>query len=78
MPSSSHPLISIKNLTKTYVLGEQIVNALKGVSLDINKGEYLALMGPSGSGKSTLMNIMGCLDSPSQGEYWLNQKRYQK
>lgn len=78
MPNSSCPLISIKNLTKTYVLGEQIVNALKGVSLDINKGEYLALMGPSGSGKSTLMNIMGCLDSPSQGEYWLNQKEVSK
>ncbi|MGC6413740.1 MAG: ABC transporter ATP-binding protein [Bacteroidia bacterium] len=78
MPNSSYPLISIKNLTKTYVLGEQIVNALKGVSLDINKGEYLALMGPSGSGKSTLMNIMGCLDSPSQGEYWLNQKEVSK
>lgn len=78
MTNSSYPLISIKNLTKTYVLGEQIVNALKGVSLDINKGEYLALMGPSGSGKSTLMNIMGCLDSPSQGEYWLNQKEVSK
>ncbi len=78
MPNSSYPLISIKNLTKTYVLGEQIVNALKGVSLDISKGEYLALMGPSGSGKSTLMNIMGCLDSPSQGEYWLNQKEVSK
>jgi putative ABC transport system ATP-binding protein len=78
MSNSSYPLISIKNLTKTYVLGEQIVNALKGVSLDINKGEYLALMGPSGSGKSTLMNIMGCLDSPSQGEYWLNQKEVSK
>jgi len=78
MPNFSYPLISIKNLTKTYVLGEQIVNALKGVSLDINKGEYLALMGPSGSGKSTLMNIMGCLDSPSQGEYWLNQKEVSK
>lgn len=78
MPNSSQPLISIKNLTKTYVLGEQIVNALKGVSLDINKGEYVALMGPSGSGKSTLMNIMGCLDSPSQGEYWLNQKEVSK
>lgn len=78
MRSSDYPLISIKNLTKTYVLGEQIVNALKGVSLDINKGEYVALMGPSGSGKSTLMNIMGCLDSPSQGEYWLNQKEVSK
>lgn len=78
MLNSNHPLISIKNLTKTYVLGEQIVNALKCVSLDIDKGEYVALMGPSGSGKSTLMNIMGCLDSPSHGEYWLNQKEVSK
>ena len=65
-------LIDIKKLTKTYRMGEEIVNALKGVDLIINKNEYVALMGPSGSGKSTLMNLLGCLDSPTSGEYMLN------
>jgi putative ABC transport system ATP-binding protein len=65
-------LISIKNLNKTYVMGTEIVEALKDVSLEIAQNEYVALMGPSGSGKSTLMNILGCLDSPTRGEYWLN------
>lgn len=65
-------LIDIKKLTKTYRMGEEIVNALKGVDLNINKNEYVALMGPSGSGKSTLMNLLGCLDSPTSGEYMLN------
>ncbi len=67
-------LISLESINKTYVLGEQIVDALKGVDLKIFKGEYIALMGPSGSGKSTLMNIIGCLDTPSSGNYWLNGK----
>jgi putative ABC transport system ATP-binding protein len=67
-------LISLESIKKTYVLGEQIVDALKGVDLEIFKGEYIALMGPSGSGKSTLMNIIGCLDTPSSGKYWLNGK----
>ncbi|HLP96563.1 MAG TPA: ABC transporter ATP-binding protein [Saprospiraceae bacterium] len=67
-------LISIKNLNKTYIMGHEKVEALKDVSLDIQKNEYVALMGPSGSGKSTLMNLVGCLDSPTRGEYWLNGK----
>lgn len=67
-------LISLESIKKTYVLGEQIVDALRGVDLKISKGEYIALMGPSGSGKSTLMNIIGCLDTPSSGSYWLNGK----
>jgi putative ABC transport system ATP-binding protein len=70
----SNTLISLRNITKTYVLGEQIVDALIGVDLQILRGEYIALMGPSGSGKSTLMNIIGCLDTPTSGEYWLNNK----
>jgi len=70
----SDVLISLESIKKTYVLGEQIVDALKGVDLKILKGEYIALMGPSGSGKSTLMNIIGCLDTPSSGNYWLNGK----
>ena len=65
-------LIDIKNLSKRYRMGEEIVEALKGVDLTINKNEYVALMGPSGSGKSTLMNLLGCLDSPTGGEYMLN------
>jgi len=70
----SNTLISLKNISKTYVLGEQVVDALIGVNLQILRGEYIALMGPSGSGKSTLMNIIGCLDTPTTGEYWLNNK----
>ena len=70
----SDVLISLESIKKNYVLGEQIVDALRGVDLKISKGEYIALMGPSGSGKSTLMNIIGCLDTPSSGNYWLNGK----
>jgi putative ABC transport system ATP-binding protein len=65
-------LISIKNLNKTYIMGAERVEALKDVSLNIAANEYVALMGPSGSGKSTLMNLLGCLDSPTRGEYSLN------
>lgn len=65
-------LIKIEGLTKTYTIGEETVNALNGVDLEILKNQYVALMGPSGSGKSTLMNILGCLDRPSSGDYFLN------
>jgi len=74
----SSALISLSNIRKTYVLGAQTVHALKKIDLDIQRGEYVALMGPSGSGKSTLMNVIGCLDTPSQGEYWLNDKEVSK
>ena len=65
-------LITIKEIGRKYVIGSEVIHALKSVSLDINKGEFVALMGPSGSGKSTLMNILGCLDTPSKGDYILN------
>jgi len=68
----SQPLITIKDIGRKYVIGTEVIHALKSVSLDINKGEFVALMGPSGSGKSTLMNILGCLDTPTNGTYVLN------
>ncbi len=67
-------VIDIDNITKHYVMGEETVHALRGVSLQIRRGEYLAIMGPSGSGKSTLMNMLGCLDTPSSGRYFFNGK----
>jgi len=67
-------IIKTENLVRHYTVGTQTVEALRGVSIDINKGEFVAIMGPSGSGKSTLMNIIGCLDSPTTGTYYLNNK----
>lgn len=65
-------LISMQDIWKTYQMGVEQLHALQGVSFEVNKGEYVAIIGPSGSGKSTLMNLIGCLDSPSKGQYWIN------
>lgn len=68
-------LISMRNIWKTYQMGTEELHALRDVSFEVEKNEYLAIIGPSGSGKSTLMNLIGCLDSPSKGEYWINGNR---
>jgi putative ABC transport system ATP-binding protein len=69
------PLIETADLWKTYLMGDEEIHALRGVSVQIERGEYVAIMGPSGSGKSTLMNLIGCLDTPSRGSYLLNGKQ---
>ena len=68
------PLIETRDLWKTYQMGSEEIHALQGVSMEIERGDYVAIMGPSGSGKSTLMNLIGCLDTPSKGSYFLNSK----
>jgi putative ABC transport system ATP-binding protein len=74
----AEPLIKITNIKRNFELGSETIYVLKGIDLEINKGEYVALMGPSGSGKSTLMNLLGCLDTPTSGDYILNNKDVSK
>jgi putative ABC transport system ATP-binding protein len=70
--AGTRTLISMENIWKTYQMGVEELHALRDVSFSVSKGEYLAIIGPSGSGKSTLMNLIGCLDSPTKGNYWIN------
>lgn len=72
------PIIRINNLTRNFKLGTELIKVLKGLTFEVQKNEYVALMGPSGSGKSTLMNIIGCLDTPTGGDYILNNKNVSK
>jgi len=75
---SVYPIIHLEDIHKSYFMGKQAINVLNGITVDIHKNEYVALMGPSGSGKSTLMNILGCLDSPTRGTYILNDRNVSK
>ncbi len=72
LPSNPNSLICMRNIWRTYQMGNEELHALRDVSFDVMRGEYLAIIGPSGSGKSTLMNLIGCLDSPTKGNYWIN------
>ncbi len=72
LPAITDSIIVMHNIWKTYQMGVEELHALQGVSFEVKRNEYLAIIGPSGSGKSTLMNLIGCLDSPSQGDYWIN------
>lgn len=72
VPKAGDTIISMRNIWKTYQMGTEELHALRDVSFEVKKNEYVAIIGPSGSGKSTLMNLIGCLDSPSKGEYWIN------
>src|SRR6185503_5406686 len=73
-----NPILRVEKLTRTYRMGGETVAALAGIDLTIDQNEYVAIMGPSGSGKSTLMNILGCLDTPTSGSYWLNGQQVSK
>src|SRR5262249_52931298 len=77
-PTTPHPLIRLRAITKVYRMGDQEVRALDGIDLEIGEGEFAAIMGPSGSGKSTLMHVVGCLDTPTSGRYWLAGREVSK